>query len=163
MAPVGHFVFTPLVRPTGERILVNRGWISAKDWNQASDSTASDSIQPRGEVRILGYVSKPDNPGRFAPINDVEGHQFSWKDFPEMRRALGLSENAWILDCVEIEGIRESESIESAESPFVLKSVDELLEHAVIPFTHVVYATTWYFLSFAGSAMMWFMFRGPRG
>lgn len=60
----GADILTPLVLPSGEAVLVNRGWISTENNVTKPDAPAP----PNGEVAIEGWLRKNTGAGRNATV-----------------------------------------------------------------------------------------------
>ncbi len=85
---LGHHVLTPLVRPHGKAILIDRGWVPA----DKVDPDTRRAGQVAGEVTVSGIARyrADDRPGPFTPENDPETGYWYYYDLPAMEAALGL-------------------------------------------------------------------------
>jgi surfeit locus 1 family protein len=86
---VGHHVLTPLLRPDGSALLVDRGWVPA---DQAHPAARREG-QVGGPVSITGIARyRGDHTANwFTPANEPEqGMWFSY-DLPALEQALGLT------------------------------------------------------------------------
>lgn len=83
---LGAMLLTPLLRTDGPPLLVNRGWVPLGDRWPVD--------QPRGMVRIEGYVRPGEVPGPFSAEDDAAAHRFFTLDPPAIGKALGLSQVA---------------------------------------------------------------------
>lgn len=52
-SPQGYFVITPLLRPNGSTVLINRGWIP-RHFAPSSTQPGKDWEHPAGEVQVVG-------------------------------------------------------------------------------------------------------------
>lgn len=84
----GHHVLTPLVRPDGTAVLVDRGWVPAT----AAHPAARRQGQREGEVTIQGIARyrASDQAGWFTPDNQPQARQWFWYDLPALRDATGF-------------------------------------------------------------------------
>ena len=143
---IGAYVFTPFLRTDseseGEIVLVNRGWVGKRQ----SEGLAGNDLRDEGdEIELIVVRSRQDNPGIFAPSNSPAEKRFRWQDLGAMRAASGLPSSTQIVDCV---------GMTNPSSPKLkLRDAESLLEERTIPFTHAVYAVTWYSLAAAGIVM----------
>jgi surfeit locus 1 family protein len=146
---VGHHVLTPLVRPGGAAVLVDRGWVPAMH----SHPAARRQGQLAGPVQVTGIARfRADNrPGWFTPDNrPAQGHWY-WYDLSALETALRLE-----LLPVVIEADR-------APNPGGLPLGGQT--RTELPNNHLQYAITWYGLA-AGLLGVWISFglaRGRRG
>ncbi len=85
---VGHHVLTPLIRPDGPAILVDRGWVPADKAHPAAHRQG----QPAGEVEVNGIARyRADGaPGWFTPANQPADALWFTYDLPALEAALGL-------------------------------------------------------------------------
>jgi surfeit locus 1 family protein len=85
---LGHHVLTPLIRPGGAAVLVDRGWVPADKAHPAARREG----QIQGEVRLAGIARYrgSDRPGWFRPDNQPEAGLWFWYDLPALEEALGL-------------------------------------------------------------------------
>jgi surfeit locus 1 family protein len=143
---VGHHVLTPLVRPDGAAVLVDRGWVPAE---RAHPATRREG-QPAGPAEVAGVARYrgDDQPGWFTPGNRPAQGLWYWYDLPELGRALGLE-----LLPVVIEA-------DATPNPDGLPIGGQT--HAELPNNHLQYAITWYGLA-AGLLGVWIAFGLARG
>lgn len=86
---VGAEVLTPLALPSGELLLVNRGWVAA----DANGHVHVDLAAPAGRVRAVGYLGPLPRPG--LPLGDNPARVKSWParllfpDWSELDRLYG--------------------------------------------------------------------------
>ena len=79
-AAMGAHLLSPLARPGGPPIIVDRGW-APLDFATAP---------PPGPVRIEGYIRPPEHPPRFANADDPLTRRFFALDPAAIGAALGL-------------------------------------------------------------------------
>jgi surfeit locus 1 family protein len=86
---LGHHVLTPLVRPDGSALLIDRGWVPADRAHPAARREG----QIEGPVAITGIARYrgDDKAGWFTPANQPEQAMWFSYDLPALERALGLS------------------------------------------------------------------------
>jgi surfeit locus 1 family protein len=130
---LGHHVLTPLIRPDGAAVLVDRGWVPADQAHPAARRAG----QVEGEVRITGIARYrgSDRPGWFRPDNQPGAGLWFWYDLPALEGVLGLE----LLPVV----IEADASASPGELPTGGQTRIEL------PNNHLQYAITWYGLAAA--------------
>jgi surfeit locus 1 family protein len=79
---LGAHLITPLIRPDGPPILVDRGWVPLERRNPVA--------HPEGEVTVEGWVHPGDRPGLFSARDDPAARRFYTFDPPAIGAALGL-------------------------------------------------------------------------
>ena len=128
---VGHHVLTPLVRPDGVAVMIDRGWVPADQ----AHPPARRAGQIEGPVRIAGIARYrgEDRPGWFTPDNRAEQSLWYWYDMPALERALGLQ----LLPVV----VEADATPNPGGLPIGGRSRAEL------PNNHLQYAITWYGLA----------------
>lgn len=85
-AVLGAFLVTPLERPDGPPVLVNRGWVPLERKAPVS--------HPEGMVSVTGWVRPADGHNVFAASDDPAGRRFYTFDPAVIGPALGLSQVA---------------------------------------------------------------------
>jgi surfeit locus 1 family protein len=143
---VGHHVLTPLVRPGGVAILIDRGWVPADQAHPAARRAG----QIEGPVQIAGIARYrgQDRPGWFTPDSRPEQNLWYWYDLPALERALGLQ----LLPVV----VEADATPNPGGLPIGGRTRTEL------PNNHLQYAITWYGLA-AGLLVVWVSFGLARG
>jgi surfeit locus 1 family protein len=146
---VGHHLLTPLVRPDGAAVLVDRGWVPADRAHPAARREG----QLVGPVRVTGIARYrgDDRPGWFTPDNRTEQSHWYWYDLAALEAALGLD----LLPVV----IEADATPNQGGLPQGGQTRTELTNN------HLQYAITWYGLA-AGLLGVWISFglaRGRRG
>jgi surfeit locus 1 family protein len=134
---LGHHVLTPLIRPDGAAVLVDRGWVPADNAHPAARRAG----QIEGKVPISGIARyrESDRPGWFGPDNQPRAGLWFWYDLPALEQALGLE----LLPVV----IEADASADSGELPIGGQTRTEL------PNNHLQYAITWFGLAGALAAV----------
>jgi surfeit locus 1 family protein len=134
---LGHHVLTPLIRPDGAAVLVDRGWVPADTAHPAARRAG----QIEGKVPISGIVRyrESDRPGWFGPDNQLRAGLWFWYDLPALERALGLE----LLPVV----IEADASASPGELPIGGQT------RTGLPNNHLQYAITWYGLAAALAAV----------
>jgi surfeit locus 1 family protein len=130
---VGHHLLTPLIRPDGAAVLVDRGWIPADKAHPAAHRAG----QPAGAVEVGGIARyrADETPGWFTPDNQpAQGLWFGY-DLPAMEQALGLE----LLPVV----IEADATPNPGGLPVGGQTVIDL------PNNHLQYVITWYGLALA--------------
>ncbi|MGA0597923.1 SURF1 family protein [Enterovirga sp. CN4-39] len=82
----GFYVFTPLQRPDGSIVMVNRGFVPTALRKPESRAEA----QPAGEVSVTGLLRNPEQRGWFVPANNPQRDQWFVRSIGEMAQARGL-------------------------------------------------------------------------
>ncbi len=90
---VGFQVITPLRRPDGSVILVDRGWVPA----DRRDPARRGAGQATGTVTIEGKLRGTEKQGWFVPDNDPDENVWFWRDLSAMATAAGVEAPAVIL------------------------------------------------------------------
>ena len=94
-AAQGHFILTPLKRPDGSVVIVNRGFVTP----ELRDPASRQAGQVAGEVSVTGLVRAPEGPRRFVPDNDPARNVWFTRDAGAIARAKGLERVApFIID-----------------------------------------------------------------
>jgi surfeit locus 1 family protein len=143
---IGHHVLTPLVRPGGAAVLVDRGWVPA---DRAHPATRREG-QPTGPAEIAGIARYrgEDRPGWFTPDNRPAQSLWYWYDLPALERTLGLELLPVVIETA------------ATANPGGLPIGGQT--HAELPNNHLQYAITWYGLA-AGLLGVWISFGLARG
>ncbi|HYD30128.1 MAG TPA: SURF1 family protein [Azospirillaceae bacterium] len=125
---VGAEIVTPLLRPNGGVILVNRGWVP----QDRIEPAARPDSQPRGMVTVEGVARRPAPPAWLTPANDPVRNQWLWIDRDAMAKAAGVAEVAPVV-------------VEAAARPDTLPVGG--LTRVAFANDHLQYALTWYGLA----------------
>jgi surfeit locus 1 family protein len=146
---IGHHVLTPLVRPHGASVLVDRGWVPADRANPAARREG----QTTGPVRMTGIARwrGEEKPGWFIPDNQPGQRLWYWYDLATLQHRIGLE----LLPVV----IEADATANPGGLPVGGQTRTEL------PNNHLQYAITWYGLA-AGLFGVWIglgLTRGRQG
>lgn len=143
---LGYHVLTPLVRPDGTALLIDRGWVPADRAHPA----ARRSGQIVGPVQVTGIARYrgADRPGWFTPDNRPEQGSWYWYDLDALGVALGLE----LLPVV----VEADATANPGGLPLGGQTRIELANN------HLQYAITWYGLA-AGLLVIWISFGLTRG
>lgn len=125
----GAHVLTPLVRPNGRAILVNRGFVPV-EFQPAATRRAGN---PSGPVRVQGLVRLEHPPGPFVPGNDPASGAWYSVDLAAMAGATGLELADYVVDA----GAERNAGgwPEGGQTNLAIRN------------THLEYALTWYGLA----------------
>ena len=128
---LGHHVLTPLVRPDGTALLVDRGWVPA---DRSHPATRREG-QPAGPVAIAGIARYrgEDTSNWFTPANQPDQAMWFSYDIAALGRAVGLP----LLPVV----------VEADDRPNPGGLPIGGLTHIQLPNDHLQYAITWYGLA----------------
>jgi len=132
----GYHVITPLERPGGETVLVNRGWVPYE--RKAPDRRAAGQVT--GPVAVEGLLRDDARRGMFMPDNDPAKNVWFWYDLPAMSRAAGIDPPA-----------RFYVEAGPAPNPGGFPIGGQTL--VTLPANHLQYALTWYALAVAVAAI----------
>ncbi len=99
----GYFVITPMERPGGDKILVNRGWIPKARREQ---KTRKEGL-PTGEVIIEGLLRAPWKKNYFTPDNRPDKGEFYFSDVAQMA-ALAGAKPVWIEETMRMDPLHRS-------------------------------------------------------
>jgi surfeit locus 1 family protein len=94
----GYLVITPLERPDGGTILVNRGWIPKKFRDH---KTRGEEALPRGEVTVEGLLREPWKKNMFTPNNQPEKDLFYFPDVAQMAQLTG-AQPVWVEETMDM-------------------------------------------------------------
>lgn len=147
----GFFVYTPLQRPQGDHVFVNRGFVP---YDRKEPATRPLSLV-EGPVEVTGLLRAPliEKPSSILPDNDTAKNLFYWKDIRAMRASSGLPEDVPVLGVF----VDANDALNAGGLPVGgVTIVDQ-------PNNHLQYAVTWYGLAAALVAvfgvMLWRNFR----
>lgn len=151
----GFWLLTPLRRPDGEVVLVNRGYVPARtgDWLPGAGRIAAGDADRAGAMSIVTGLLRISEPGgAFLRRNDPASNRWYSRDVGAIAAAMTLAPVApYFVDADAASGGRRPDD-PSGEQP-----VGGL---TVIAFhnSHLVYAITWFALALllaAGVAWNW--------
>ena len=127
--PVTYLV-TPLILPSGERILVDRGWIP-ENVDQASLKRET------SPVTITGYIRNASSRNTFTPAN-----------LYAKKRLFSIEPKDWANAFDDAKLLPFYVVVQKKDSPYPFPRPGEPL-HAGLRNFHLSYAITWYLLAFA--------------
>ncbi|ORZ34342.1 SURF1 family-domain-containing protein [Catenaria anguillulae PL171] len=133
----GFYAVTPFVLSSGQRILLNRGWI-ARD--KEADGARKDLA--RAETRVVGLVKRDNERPAWSHDNKPELGQWYWTDVTTMSKL--ASTQPVLVDAVDSEAKRRRDLGLPIPRPPV----------ATFKNNHLEYAITWYSLCAATTAML---------
>ena len=138
----GFFVYTPLLRPQGDYVFVNRGFVpyDLKDPARRPQSLAD------GPVEVTGLLRAPlvEKPSAILPDNDPGKNLFYWKDIRAMAASAGLPADASILGVF----VDADDTPNAGGLPVGGVTIVDL------PNNHLQYVVTWYGLAAALAAVL---------
>ena len=132
----GFHVYTPLVTPETQLVLVNRGFVPMA----LKDSSGRSAGQVTGEVALTGLVRRPIPRGSFVPASEPERNMFYWPDYPSM---LGSAREAGKGGLAPVPFFVDTDAEPANAGGFPRGGVTRL----VLPNRHLEYALTWYGLA----------------
>lgn len=136
----GFWVLTPLRRPDGSVVFVNRGFVPP----EGRDAAQRLALSPRGPISLTGLLRLPEPRGGFLRHNDPAADRWYSRDVAGLATVRGLRQVApYFVDA--------SASKAPASSPAVPVGGLTVIS---FPDHHLVYALTWYALALmvAGAA-----------
>lgn len=126
----GYWVLTPLARPDGSIVIVNRGFVPLEKKNPASRPEG----QVGGEVTLTGLLRAPERTNFFTPANDPARNAWYSRNPQEIAQAFGLKNVLpFMLD--EVANYRAGDLPQPNETRIVFTN------------NHLGYALTWYGLA----------------
>jgi len=82
----GYFVFTPARLPDGSQVMVDRGFVP--EGRKGPESRPQGQVS--GELRLVGYLRWPEEPGLFTPAPDPARNLWFGRDPVTMAKAKDL-------------------------------------------------------------------------
>jgi surfeit locus 1 family protein len=129
-AAQGFFVLTPLKRPDGSVVIVNRGFVPT----QFRERAARVAGQVEGDIALTGLVRAPESARLFVPDNDPSRNEWFTRDVAAIARAKNLDRVApFIVDA------------DAAPNPGGWPRGGQT--RLSIPNDHLAYALTWFGLA----------------
>lgn len=122
----GYYVLTPLVRPDGSIVIVNRGFVPLANRDPATRAAG----QVEGEVVVRGVMREPQERGWFVPADDPARGEWFTRDPAAIAAAFGLSRVAPFI--VEADGTPNPGGLPLGG-----------LTRVSFPNNHLEYALTW--------------------
>jgi len=132
----GFNIYTPLVTPEGQLVLVNRGFVPAS----LQDPSARSAGQVDGEVALVGLARHPTPRGAFTPASEPARNRFYWPDYSAM---LASVPEAGRGDLSAVPFFLDADAEPAYRGGFPRGGVTRLS----LPNRHFEYALTWYGLA----------------
>ena len=132
----GFNIYTPLVTPEGQLVLINRGFVPTARMDPATRAAG----QVDGEVTLTGLVRRPTPRGAFTPASDPAHNLFYWPDYPTM---LASVPEAGRGDLSAVPFFLETDAEPANPGGFPRGGITRLS----LPNRHLEYALTWYGLA----------------
>lgn len=139
---IGYRVFTPLIRPDGSAVMVERGWVP----ETFKDPAVRPGDAPEGVVTVTGVLRLPDREGWFTPAPDLDGLTWFRSDPVAMAKAGGFDAPPWYV--VDEQGAGDWP--QAGRPDFHMRN------------EHLNYAITWYSLA-AVLLVIWLIMGFRRG
>lgn len=138
----GFFLYTPLRRPQGDYVFVNRGFVPY----DLKDPARRPQSLVEGPVAIEGLLRAPlvEKPSAILPDNDPGKNLFYWKDIRAMAASAGLPADASILGVF----VDADDTPNEGGLPVGGVTIVDL------PNNHLQYVVTWYGLAAALAAVL---------
>lgn len=137
----GYWVLTPLQRPDGSYVLINRGFVSPEHRDRAARRAA----EPDGDVTVTGLLRISEPGGGFLRHNDPDGDRWYSRDVQAIAARDHLSPIApYFID-----------EARRARPPWPVGGLTVIAFHN----NHLVYAITWYGLALMAAYGLWRLFR----
>jgi surfeit locus 1 family protein len=134
----GFNIYTPLVTPEGQLVLVNRGFVPAS----LKDASARSAGQVEGEAAVAGLARRPTPRGAFTPTSEPARNLFYWPDYSTM---LSSVPEAGRGDLSAVPFFLDADAEPANSGGFPQGGVTRLS----LPNRHLEYALTWYGLALA--------------
>ncbi|MEJ1157763.1 SURF1 family protein [Prosthecomicrobium sp. N25] len=129
----GFFVMTPLQRPDGTVVIVNRGFVPL---DRKDPKTRAEGQIP-GETTVTGLLRRPEEPNAFTPADDPAKNVWFTRDAKRIAAAVGL-------DPARIFPL----TLDAAAVPAPPGGLPQGGETTMaFPNNHLQYAVTWYGLA----------------
>lgn len=128
----GYRVIAPFDTETGQRILLDRGFIK---------TDKRDGSRPTGQATVIGNLHWPDDRNSSTPDNDETGNTWFARDIPDMARVLGTAPILVIA--------RQTSLVDTGVTPLPVDT-------SSIPNDHLNYAITWFSLALIWASMTGF-------
>ena len=138
--PTGAQIITPFCLLSGEKILVNRGWVDKSKMNPATRPEG----QVTGQVQMVAFIRLGQKRPQFVPKNDVEKNHWHYCDLDQMSM---VAQTLPIMVDADAGSTVPGGPIGGQTRVYLRNE-------------HLQYIITWYSLSFA-TALMLYKFRKP--
>ncbi len=140
---VGIHLVTPLLRPEGPPVLIDRGWVPETGLTASDapgETPAAAIARPEGPVTVEGVARLPAGPGWMQPDNDPPANRWFWIDLTAMAEAAGLDAVAPLL--IEALPGGQEDVGQAANGPEAYPT--GIAPRVDLPNNHLQYAITWY-------------------
>ncbi len=150
----GFWLLTPLRRPSGDVVLVNRGYVPARtgDWLPGAGRVADNAVDRVGAMTtVTGLLRISEKGGAFLRRNDPAGNRWYSRDVGAIAAAGGIDSAVGPVAPYFVDADAASQS----DDPSGERPVGGL---TVVAFhnSHLVYAITWFLLALLlGGAVAW--------
>jgi surfeit locus 1 family protein len=134
----GFNIYTPLVTPEHQLVLVNRGFVPAS----LEHPPARSAGQVEGETALAGLARRPPPRGAFTPTSEPDRNLFYWPDYATM---LASVPEAGRGDLSAVPFFLDADAEPANSGGFPQGGVTRLS----LPNRHLEYALTWYGLALA--------------
>jgi surfeit locus 1 family protein len=132
----GFNIYTPLVTPEGQLVLINRGFVPTARMDPATRAAG----QVDGEVTLTGLVRRPTPRGAFTPASEPAHNLYYWPDYPTMLASVPEAGHG---DRSAVPFFVEADAEPANPGGFPQGGVTRLR----LPNRHLEYALTWYGLA----------------
>ena len=132
----GFYIYTPLLTPEEQLVLVNRGFVPTP----LKDPSARSAGQVDGQVTLTGLARRPTPQGAFTPASEPARNLFYWPDYPTM---LASVPEAGRGDLSAVPFFLDADAEPANTGGFPQGGVTRLS----LPNRHLEYALTWYGLA----------------
>jgi surfeit locus 1 family protein len=130
----GYQVITPLIRPEGDVVLVNRGWVPTDH----KDSATRAAAQLAGQVTVAGVIRLTGKSNMFSPANRPDLGIWYVRDIASMANYIGAQRKGLKVPPVVVEA-------DATPNPGGWPQGGNTITE--IPNNHLDYALTWYGLA----------------
>ncbi|MDF4004409.1 SURF1 family protein [Luteibacter sp. PPL552] len=147
---LGSWLMTPLRRPNGEVVIVNRGFVSPT-WCAGKADCA---VGPGGEVTVTGLLRISEPKGAFLQDNEPAAGRWFSRDVAAIAKTEGVSDAAPYF--VDADAASSPSQGDGSEGPVGGLTVISF------PDNHLQYAITWYALAAMTLLGGWIVWRDER-
>ena len=138
----GYWLLTPLQRPDGSLVLVNRGYVPAH-WVETDRDTS--------ERTLTGLLRMSEPGGAFLRANDAAQNRWTSRDVQAIAKARGLARVAPYF--IDLDAGTQTRSAAPVAGLTVLHFANN----------HLGYALTWFALALMAAGGAWIVLRSPPG
>lgn len=162
----GYLLVCPLVRPNGDRVLVQRGWIRA-DRVHPDSRQMSGLSRPAGEVTVECFLRKPYLRLRFQHAHEAGSRLYTYLDYESMWKTSNTLpmylQAVYNMEVAGTAGVHDP-TTDYTESQFTSWGVP-IGKNVSVEYSnnHLNYIVTWFGVCIASSIMLVVLMRGRRG